>query len=401
MARRSTSDGRRDRTPSVGGRTRDAVLRPPEAASAPAAARPSDALTREQKLALYYWMRLTRTLEERLVALYRQTKVVGGLFRSLGQEADAVGSCFALERRDIMSPLIRNMGSMLVKGATPLEILRQYMARGDSPTRGRELNIHFGDLDRGFIGQISPLGDMVPVMAGVTLSFRMRGEDRVGLVYVGDGATSTGAFHEGINFAAVQRCPLVVVVESNQYAYSTPTSRQTAARQMIDKAIGYGIAAEQADGNDVLATYDATKRAVDRARAGDGVTLVELNTYRRKGHAEHDNQSYVPPGEIEWWEQHNDPLDRYRRVMRTDLGCSDAGIEAIDQRVRDEVDSATELAERSPLPEPLDGLSGVYAVPAAEKPLWFREGGGSVVDGHERAEGWGTWNATTTEPGEG
>ncbi len=131
-----------------------------------------------------------------------------------------------------MSPLIRNMGSMLVKGATPLEILRQYMAKGDSPTRGRELNIHFGDLERGFIGQISPLGDMVPVMAGVTLSFKMRGEDRVGLVYVGDGATSTGAFHEGINFAAVQRCPLVVVVESNQYAYSTPTSRQTAARQI-------------------------------------------------------------------------------------------------------------------------------------------------------------------------
>ena len=173
-------------------------------------------------------MRLTRTLEERLVALYRQTKVVGGLFRSLGQEADAVGSAFALERRDIMSPLIRNLGSMLVKGATPVEVLQQYMAKADSPTRGRELNIHFGDLDRGFIGQISPLGDMVPVMAGVTLSFRMRGEDRVGLVYVGDGATSTGAFHEGINFAAVQRCPLVVVVENNGYAYSTPTSEADA-----------------------------------------------------------------------------------------------------------------------------------------------------------------------------
>src|SRR5688572_5954358 len=140
--------------------------------------RASAKLTRAQKLDLYYWMRLTRSLEERLVALYRQTKVVGGLFRSLGQEADAVGSAYALERRDILSPLIRNLGSMLVKGATPLEILRQYMAKGDSPTRGRELNIHFGDTDRGFVGQISPLGDMVPVMAGVTLTFRMRGQDR-------------------------------------------------------------------------------------------------------------------------------------------------------------------------------------------------------------------------------
>src|SRR5690348_17832336 len=162
----------------------------------------SAGLTRPQVLELYYWMRLTRTLEERLVALYRQTKVVGGLFRSLGQEADSVGSAYALRPEDVLSPLIRNLGSMLVKGATPVEILRQYMAKGDSPTRGRELNIHFGDTKRGFIGQISPLGDMVPVMAGVTLSFNMRGEKRVGLVYVGDGATSTGAFHEGINLAA-------------------------------------------------------------------------------------------------------------------------------------------------------------------------------------------------------
>ena len=150
---------------------------------------PSTLLSREQLLDLYYWMRLTRTLEERLVALYRQTKVVGGLFRSLGQEADAVGSAYALERRDILSPLIRNLGAMLVKGASPVEILKQYMAKGNSPTRGRELNIHFGDIERGFIGQISPLGDMVPVMAGVTLTFKMRKQDRVGLVYVGDGAT--------------------------------------------------------------------------------------------------------------------------------------------------------------------------------------------------------------------
>src|SRR6476469_2635769 len=285
-------------------------------------------LTREQRLELHYWMRLTRSLEERLVNLYRQTKVVGGLFRSLGQEADAVGSAFALEKGDVLSPLIRNLGSMLVKGATPVEILKQYMAKADSPTRGRELNIHFGDRERGFIGQISPLGDMVPVMAGVTLSFKMRGESRVGLVYVGDGATSTGPFHEGINFAAVQRCPLVVVVENNGYAYSTPTSKQTLAKQFIDKAIGYGIPGEQADGNDVIATYEVTKRAVDRARRGDGVTLVELITYRRKGHAEHDNQSYVPPGEIERWERENDPLTRYVARLTGELGFTDAEVKA-------------------------------------------------------------------------
>jgi TPP-dependent pyruvate/acetoin dehydrogenase alpha subunit len=363
------------------------------AAAAAGPTRPRDGLSRAQLLELYYWMRMTRTLEERLVALYRQTKVVGGLFRSLGQEADAVGSCFALERRDIMSPLIRNMGAMLVKGATPVEILRQYMAKGDSPTRGRELNIHFGDLERGFIGQISPLGDMVPVMAGVTLTFKHRGQDRVGLVYVGDGATSTGAFHEGINFAAVQRCPLVVIVESNGYAYSTPTSKQTAARQMIDKATGYGIPGVQADGNDVLAVYDVTKAAVDRARAGGGVTLVELVTYRRKGHAEHDNQSYVPAGEIEWWAANNDPIDRYVRELTGSLGFTAEEIAVVDARVSSEVDTATDVAEASPFPEALDALEGVYADPPRAEPLWFRRDVRSAVDSHERAEGWGTWSA--------
>jgi len=363
------------------------------AATPPAAVEADDAgLTGAQRLELYYWMRLTRSLEERLVNLYRQTKVVGGLFRSLGQEADAVGSAYALERDDVLSPLIRNLGSMLVKGATPVEILKQYMAKADSPTRGRELNIHFGDTARGFIGQISPLGDMVPVMAGVTLSFRMRGEPRVGLVYVGDGATSTGAFHEGINFAAVQRCPLVVVVESNGYAYSTPTRKQTLAAQFIDKAIGYGIAAEQADGNDVIATYAATRRAVDRARRGEGVTLVELITYRRKGHAEHDNQSYVPAGEIERWERENDPIARHLARLRAE-GVADATLADVDARVVREIDEATDVAERSGVPEVLDALRGVYADPPAERPLWFREGRGDVVDVHERPDGWGTFDA--------
>jgi TPP-dependent pyruvate/acetoin dehydrogenase alpha subunit len=348
-------------------------------------------LSREQNLELYYFMRLTRSLEERLVNLYRQTKVVGGLFRSLGQEADAVGSAYALDRSkgDILSPLIRNLGSMLVQGAKPNEIIKQYMAKGDSPTRGRELNIHYGDLVRGFVGQISHLGDMVPVMAGVTLSFKMRKENRVGLVYVGDGATSTGAFHEGINFAAVQRCPLVVIVENNGYAYSTPLSKQTAAKQLVDKALGYGIAGDQADGNDVIATYEATKRAVDRARSGGGVTLIELITYRRKGHAEHDNQSYVPDGEIERWASENDPLDRYVKRLLGE-GFEQSELAAVDVRVKDEIDRATDEAEASPMPDPTDALVGVYADPPVIPPLWFREGVKSAVEVHERPASWGT-----------
>jgi len=372
-------------------RSRTAASRPANLTKDSARSDSGGSLSREQKLELYYYMRLTRSLEERLVNLYRQTKVVGGLFRSLGQEADAVGSAYALDRSkgDVLSPLIRNLGSMLVQGAKPNEIVKQYMAKGDSPTRGRELNIHYGDLVRGFIGQISHLGDMVPVMAGVTLSFKLRKENRVGLVYVGDGATSTGAFHEGINFAAVQRCPLVVVVENNGYAYSTPLSKQTAAKQLVDKAIGYGIAGEQADGNDVIATYEVTKRAVDRARSGGGVTLIELITYRRKGHAEHDNQSYVPPGEIDRWASENDPIDRYAKRLIGE-GFDKKELDAIDVRVKDEIDRATDEAEASPMPDPTDALVGIYADPPVIAPLWFREGVKSAVDVHERPSSWGT-----------
>jgi pyruvate dehydrogenase E1 component alpha subunit/2-oxoisovalerate dehydrogenase E1 component alpha subunit len=328
-------------------------------------------LTRPQLQDLYYWMRLTRSLEERLVSLHRQGKVVGGLFRSLGQEADAVGSAYALERGDILSPLIRNLGSMLVKGATPLEVFRQYMAKAESPTAGRELNIHFNDLERGFLGQISPLGAMVPVMAGIALYFKMTRQPRVGLVYVGDGAMSTGAFHEGINFAAVQRLPLVVVCENNGYAYSTPSRSQTAARHLVDKAMGYGIPGIRADGNDVIATYGVTREAVERARSGGGVTLVELVTYRRKGHAEHDDQRYVPAGEIEAWEG-NDPIDRYRGRLTESGWATAEEVDALDARVTAELDAALAQCLDEPFPDPATALGGVYADPASARMEWYR-----------------------------
>jgi pyruvate dehydrogenase E1 component alpha subunit/2-oxoisovalerate dehydrogenase E1 component alpha subunit len=331
-------------------------------------------LTGEQLLDLYYFMRLTRSLEERLTNLYRQGKVIGGLFRSLGQEADSVGSAYALDRAagDFLSPLIRNLGSLLVMGARPVDVLRQYMAKGTSPTRGRELNVHFGDLERGFLGQISHLGDMVPVMAGITLTFKLRGQRRVGLVYVGDGAMSTGAFHEGMNLAVVQRLPLVVIAENNGYAYSTTLERQTAVRRLVDKAQAYGVEGERADGNDVLAVYEVTRRAVERARAGGGVTLIELLTYRRKGHAEHDNQHYVPKDELARWER-DDPLDRYvRRLTESGWAARDA-LEAADARVAAELDAAVEQAEQEPAPDPLTALEGVHAEPPAQPRPWYRE----------------------------
>src|SRR5438309_6332392 len=332
-------------------------------------------LTREQLLEIYRYLRLTRTLEERLTALYRQSKVIGGLFRSLGQEGESVASAYALERgphRDILSPLIRNLGSMLVMGAQPVEILRQYMAKAGSPTRGRELNVHFNDLERGFLGQISHLGDMLPVMAGITLTFRMRGEARVGLVYIGDGGTSTGTFHEGLNFAAVQRCPLVVIGEYNHWAYSTPAEKQFGVKDLSEKAKGYGIPTVTVDGNDVLAVYAATKHAVERARRGKGVHFIEVKTYRRKGHAEHDDQHYVPENELERWAKENDPIDRYAKQLIENEWVEAAELTATDQRIRDEVDRATDACVDEPLPAPETALGGVYADPADTEKLWFR-----------------------------
>jgi TPP-dependent pyruvate/acetoin dehydrogenase alpha subunit len=330
------------------------------------------------RLELYYWLELTREVERVLASRYRQSKVIGGLYRSLGQEAGAVGTAFALRRRsdgsgDVLSPAIRDLGAMLMMGADPANVMRQYMAKGDGPTGGRETNVHFSDYRNGYVGLISHLGVMVEVMAGVALSFRIRGEDRVAMVYSGDGMTSTGAFHEGLNLAAVQRLPLVVVVENNGYAYSTPVRKQTAVDSFVDKADGYGIRGERVDGNDVLAVVAAARRAVDHAREGGGPTLLELMTYRRLGHAEHDPQKYVPAGELEEWSG-RDPLTRYERRLLGEGGVGRDALDGIRARVAEEVDTARAAAEASPMPDPTAGIGGVYAGDAGWIP-WTRRPG--------------------------
>ena len=322
-------------------------------------------LTRDQKLELYRFMRLNRAVEERLVNLYRQGKVVGGLYRSLGQEATSVGTAYALRKGDIVGPLIRNLGVVLVMGYSPRDVMTQYMARSTSPSGGKDCNLHFGRPDRGVISPISMLGALVPVMAGIALAARMQKKDIVTMTWIGDGGTSTGAFHEGINFAAVQKLPLVVIAENNGWAYSTPLRKQTAAKRLADKAVAYGIPGETVDGNDVLAVYEAARRAVDRARAGEGPTLVESVTYRMKGHAEHDAQAYVPKEELEDWRA-KDPIERYSRVLVESGSASVNELAAIDQAISEEIDREVEFAEKSPLPAPEFALEGVYARTPAE-----------------------------------
>jgi TPP-dependent pyruvate/acetoin dehydrogenase alpha subunit len=324
-------------------------------------------LTREQKLELYRYMRLNRVVEERLVNLYRQGKVVGGLYRSLGQEATSVGTAYALSRGDIVGPLIRNLGVVLVMGYSPRDVMTQYMARATSPSGGKDCNLHFGRPERGVISPISMLGALVPVMAGIALAGRMQKKRLVAMTWIGDGGTSTGAFHEGINFAAVQKLPLVVVAENNGWAYSTPFKKQTAAKSLVDKAAAYGIPGVQLDGNDVFAVYGAARQAVDLARGGGGPTLLESLTYRMKGHAEHDAQAYVPKEELEEWRR-KDPLDRCARILVDSSVATAEELAAIDRAVSEEIDREVEAAEKSPLPSPEDATRNVYArgIPDAE-----------------------------------
>ncbi len=328
-------------------------------------------LTHEQMLELYRYLKLTRLVEERIVNLYRQTKVVGGVFRSLGQEATAVGSAYALRPDDFITPIIRDLGSVFVKGIRPRQIFAQYMAKAWGPSGGKDLNVHFGDMEKGFIGPISHLGDMIPVMTGILLAARMQKKNIVGLAYIGDGGASTGAFFEGLNFAAVQRLPLIVIAEYNKYAYSTPTNLQTAVRNLAEKSAGFGIPGYIVDGNDVIACYEVTKQAVDYARSGRGAVLIEAKTYRRKGHAEHDDQRYVPAGEIEWWEKHNDPIDRFEKFLLDEKIASKEKLDEITAQVMRDIDEDCEWAESSPMPEAEVAAQNVFdnsIVPPAFRP---------------------------------
>jgi TPP-dependent pyruvate/acetoin dehydrogenase alpha subunit len=328
-------------------------------------------LTPEQLLELYRYLKLTRLVEERIVNLYRQTKVVGGVYRSLGQEATAVGSAYALRPEDFITPIIRDLGAVFVKGIRPREIFAQYMAKAWGPSGGKDLNVHFGYLDKGFLGPISHLGDMIPVMTGILLGARMQQKDIVGLAYIGDGGASTGAFYEGMNFAAVQRLPLIVIAEYNHYAYSTPTNMQTAVRNLAERAAAFGIPGYIVDGNDVIACYEVTMQAIDYARKGHGAVLIEAKTYRRKGHAEHDDQRYIPKGEIEWWEKHNDPIDRFERFLLDEKVATKEKLEEIAVDVMREIDKDCEWAESSPMPEPEGAAYGVFdnsIVPPAIRP---------------------------------
>ena len=307
-------------------------------------------------LRLHEAMLLTRLTEERLVKLFRQGKTLGSIYRSLGQEATACATAMALGPEDVIAPLIRNLGSMFVRGVQPEEIFLQYLGRATGPTGGRDHNNHFGSISRGIVATSSMLGALIPVMAGVALSFRQRGERRVAMTWIGDGGSSTGAFYEGLNFAVVQKLPLIVVGEANGFAFSTPPERQMAGRL---SARAQGAFTLTVDGNDAAAIYAAAAQARQLCLDGKGPVFLVCETFRLSGHAEHDDQHYVDPALLEEW-QRKDPLPRFEAWMAQRHWAPETGLAG---RLAAALEAASERALAAPWPDPTSLEVGVFTPP--------------------------------------
>ena len=322
--------------------------------------RDSKYLSKEQCIELYRWMLLNRKMEQQLEILYKQTKVVGGVYFGLGQEACSCAAAYALAKDDWFAPMIRNQGALLVRGFHPRDVMMQYMAKADSPTKGKDGTSHYGDIgERNMVSPISMLGDLIPVLAGVALGARMQGREIAALTWIGDGGQSTGVTHEGLNFAAVRKLGLILVVENNLWAYSTPTEYQFVVKDLADRAIGYGVPGVIVDGTDACQMYDATHEAVERAHRGEGASLIEAKMMRMKGHAIHDPAAYVPKEMFEYWRK-RDPITRFEKYLLDKKWMSAAENQRINDEIEKQVEKDREIAVASPMPEPEEAAIGVF-----------------------------------------
>jgi pyruvate dehydrogenase E1 component alpha subunit len=252
------------------------------------------------------------------------------------------------------------LGAHLVRGIEPREVLAQYLGRVGGPSRGRDGNVHFGDVRRNSVAFLSPMADGIPVAAGVALAMKQEGGERVAMTWFGEGAASRGDFHEGVNLAAVLHVPVVFICNNNQFAYSTPLERQTRVPDIAARAAGYGIPGVTVDGNDVVAVYEAARDAVACARRGEGPSLIECKTMRIRGHSEHDDASYVPTALLDAWRA-KDPIRQYEARLR-EWGFLDETAEAeMTRRITHELETAVAWAEASPYPEAKDVEQGVYS----------------------------------------
>ena len=323
--------------------------------------RDSQYLSKEQLIEIYRWMLLNRRMETALENLYKQGKVVGGVYFGLGQEACSCASAYALRKDEWLGPMIRNQGSLLVKGFSPRDIMMQYMAKAGSPTKGRDASSHFGDIrERNVVAPISTLGDLIPVLAGVALGARLQGKNIAVMTYIGDGGQSTGVTYEGINFAAVQNLGLVLIVENNLWGYSTPADMQFRVKDLAERASAYGIPGVIVDGTDACQVYDACYEACERARRGEGPTLIEAKMMRMKGHAIHDAAEYVPKPLFEYWKK-RDPIARLEEyLVRKKKWLTPQANEGLIADVERQLEADRDFAVNSPMPTPESAAGGVY-----------------------------------------
>jgi TPP-dependent pyruvate/acetoin dehydrogenase alpha subunit len=323
--------------------------------------RDSKYLSKQQCIEIYRWMLLNRKMETALENLYKQGKVVGGVYFGLGQEACSCASAYALHKEDWLGPMIRNQGSLLVRGFSARDIMMQYMAKAGSPTKGRDASSHFGDIQtRNVVAPISTLGDLIPVLAGVALGARLQGRNIAVMTYIGDGGQSTGVTYEGVNFAAVQNLGLVLFVENNLWGYSTPADMQFRVKDLAERAIAYGIPGVIVDGTDACQIYDAAHEACERARRGEGPTLIEAKMMRMKGHAIHDAADYVPKPLFEYWRK-RDCIARFENyLVNVKKWLTSQGNAALIADVERVLDEDREFAVNSPMPTPESAAEGVY-----------------------------------------
>jgi TPP-dependent pyruvate/acetoin dehydrogenase alpha subunit len=308
----------------------------------------------------HYYMFLMREVEERIEKkLYRQGKILGGVYVGRGQEAISTGAGLAAESGDVLFPCHRDMALYFIRGVLPRQVFAQYMGRVGGLTRGRDGNMHMGDLRLKIVAIISAIGAAIPVAAGAALAQKYRGTRDVTLCFFGDGATSRGDWHEGVNMAAVLRLPLILICNNNMYAYSTPVDKQMACANVADRGPAYGIPSEIVDGNDAFAVYEATRRGIAHAREGLGPYLIECKTFRMTGHAAHDSASYVPKHLFEEWAA-KDPIERIERLIVEKGWATQDDIGRTCVRIRQEVDEAIAWAEASPYPDPSELLDNVY-----------------------------------------
>jgi pyruvate dehydrogenase E1 component alpha subunit len=307
-----------------------------------------------------YYMSLMREVEDRIERkLYRQGKILGGVYVGRGQEAIPVGTALLAEPDDVLFPSHRDMAVFFIRGVPARRVLAQYMGRVDGLTRGRDGNMHMGDMSRNVVSIISALAATVPVAAGAAMALRYQGKNGVAFSYFGDGATSRGDWHEGVNLATVQKLPVIFICNNNQYAYSTPLSGQMACTNVADRGPAYNMPAEIVDGNDVLAVHEATKRALQHARSGKGPYLLECKTFRMTGHSAHDSADYVPRGLFDEWGK-LDPIHQLEARMLKNGWAEQEELDQLRTRVRSEVDEALAWAEQSPYPDPSTLLDDVY-----------------------------------------